>query len=83
MATYDEPRSFSGGTSTTIYPQAQTVRPEPQSPSALADLSKASQAYAEAASVFINARDNLTDARARWQECRDVVAKVAEAEGIS
>lgn len=79
---YNEVPVYSTSISTGNYPTGATIRPQPQSPDALSDLGQASQVYAECAASFIAARDNLNDARTRWQECRDVVAKTQEAEGV-
>lgn len=69
-------------TSNPAWQATATIRAQPQSPDALANLGKASQEYAEAANAYIAARDTLNDVRGRWNECRDAVAKLAEAEGI-
>jgi hypothetical protein len=80
---YNEPQPFTNTVSSGAYPVATaTIRAQAQSPMALEDLAKASAAYAQCASTFIEARDALTDARNRWQECRDAVAKTTEQENV-
>lgn len=71
-------------TTSNVYEVARTatIRAEPQAPTALGALGRASTEYAEAAAAFIDARDRLDDARSRWNECRDAVAKLVEVEGV-
>jgi len=79
---YNDVSAYSVAQGSTTYPEAKMIRPEPQSPAALVELSATAKAYAEAAGAFIVARDNLTDARERFNHVRDLFAKHAESEGI-
>lgn len=79
---YETTGYSSGVTMSATSIRAETIRPAAQSPEVLKALAEASQAYSAAAGAFIQARDNLSDARARWQELRDNFAKVSEQEGV-
>lgn len=63
-------------------PEAATPRRQPEAPAALSELADASQRYAAAAGAYINARNDLDEARSRWQHLRDIVSKTTEADGV-
>ncbi len=82
---YDDAKQYGGNVGTTWVandPNLKAPRPIRQSPDALKALASASANYSAAAAKFLDARDDLNDARAEWERCRDQLAKLAEQEGI-
>lgn len=63
-------------------PQAKAIRDTPTVTDALRDLSEAARILAERTEEFINARLDLTEARDRYNTCRDIVAKEQESANV-
>lgn len=82
MAQYEYASVTSSGVP--IYPDARkaVIRPEPESPKALAELAAAADAYSKAASMFISSRDALNDAKDEWVRCQTLVSSLTDKEGV-
>lgn len=61
---------------------AKAPRAIPESPQSLGELASRATNYAEAASRFIDARDDLTAAREAFQTALDRVHKTREVENV-